>query len=203
MAGLLAIIPLVFTLWVIRLIITLMGNWAVGPATYLVGDMLGFDPLPFWFPIVVLFIGVLIVLLVMLLIGWIITTVVGRALIAGFEAILKSFPVIGGLYHNAKVIVDAVSSGSKGAFRQVVLVEFPHQGMWSLGFLTGTLDPRFQHLLGDEEHINLFVPTTPNPTSGFFVMVPRADVIVVDITVEDAFKLIASVGIIQEGNGRD
>lgn len=139
--------------------------------------------------------GLVFVVLLLTLIGWLTAGILGRGWILLTEGILNRMPVVRGLYGALKEIVEAVLGKKSKAFRKVVLVEYPRKGMWSLGFLTGDTQGETQRLL-QGQMLNIFIPTTPNPTSGFLIFVPREDTHILDMTVEEGFKKIMSAGII-------
>ena len=140
-------------------------------------------------------IGLIIVLIGLTLIGAMTAGIVGRMWLRLIERILARMPVIRGVYGAMKQIFETVLAHKSTAFRQVVLVEFPRRGMWALGFLTGVTEGEVQELTEDEV-INVFLPTTPNPTSGFLFFVPRRDVVVLSMSVEEGIKMVVSGGIV-------
>lgn len=139
--------------------------------------------------------GFVFVLVVLTLIGWLTAGFVGRIWLSLTESILTRMPVVRGLYGALKEIVEAMLGQKSKAFRKVVLVEYPRKDMWSLGFLTGETQGETQRVIASEL-LNVFIPTTPNPTSGYLVFVPREDTVIMDMTVEEGFKMIMSAGII-------
>lgn len=139
--------------------------------------------------------GVLIVVVSLTFIGSITAGFLGRLILRVNENLLARMPVIRSVYGAVKQILETVLAQQSAAFRQVVLVEYPRRGMWVLGFITGTTQGEVQNLTEDML-INIFVPTTPNPTSGFLIFVPREEVIVLDMPVEDGIKMVVSGGIV-------
>jgi len=130
-------------------------------------------------------------LLAVYLTGTLAQAVIGRRLIRAGETVLMRVPLASTIYSAAKQVMEAIATPTRSALRTVVLVEFPRRGAWSVGFMTGRLAE------GEEDSmLKVFVPTTPNPTTGFFVIVPQEDVVVTDLTVEEAFKMIISGGIV-------
>ncbi len=117
----------------------------------------------------------------------------GKLMISYFESLMRRIPIAGVIYRTVRQIVDTFSKQKKAVFQKVVLVEFPRKGLYSIGFLTGEAKGEVQERTG-ETLINIFVPTTPNPTSGFLVMVDESNVIFLDMSVGDAMKLIISGG---------
>jgi len=127
--------------------------------------------------------------------GILTTNIVGRKLVALTEGFLLRIPLVKNVYSASKQLFDAITLPGKEAFRQVVMLEYPRSGVYALGFITATRAKGFQDLVG-EPTVNVFVPTAPNPTSGFFLVVPEKSVIPVPISVEEALKLIVSGGLI-------
>ena len=140
-------------------------------------------------------IGLLLALVGLTLIGALTAGIIGRAVNQLFEAILNRLPVIRSLYAAIKQIMETVLANKSAAFRECVLIEYPRRGIWTLGFITGKTRGEVQDLTA-EEVINVFVPTTPNPTSGFLLFVPEKDVIRLRMPIEDGLKLVVSGGIV-------
>jgi uncharacterized membrane protein len=139
--------------------------------------------------------GALLTLLIVFLTGLLTANFIGQHLVRWWEALLHRIPVVRTVYQSVKQISDTVFSPSGQAFRQALLVQYPRQGSWTIGFLTGTPGGEIAAHLG-HDMISLYVPTTPNPTSGFFLMVPKRDVIELDMSVEDALKYLISMGVV-------
>ncbi|MEX0696155.1 MAG: DUF502 domain-containing protein [Dongiaceae bacterium] len=140
-------------------------------------------------------IGLIVVLVGLTLIGAMTAGFVGRMWLRLSERILARMPVVRSVYSAVKQIFETVLAHKSTAFRQVVLVEFPRRGMWALGFHTGVTEGEVQELTEDEV-INVFLPTTPNPTSGFLFFVPRRDVVILSMSVEEGIKMVVSGGIV-------
>ncbi len=140
------------------------------------------------------FISTIIVLLIITGIGIVSKFFLGRTLISIFETLINKVPFAGLIYRTVKQIVDTFSEQNKAIFQSVVLVEFPRKGVFSVGFVTSTVKGEIQQYGDDNELLNVFVPTTPNPTSGFLMMVPKRDLIYLEMSVGDAMKLIISGG---------
>jgi len=119
----------------------------------------------------------------------------GRTLLKTGERLVNRMPVVRTIYGALKQVLETVLSQSSNSFRQAVLVEYPRRGIWTMAFVTGDTEGEVAERL-DDEMINIYVPTTPNPTSGFLLMVPRRDLIFLDMPVEDAAKYIISIGVI-------
>ncbi len=184
-AGLLIWLPIVVTILVLRFLIGLVDNTLLLlPEAWQPEELLGFR-LPG--------LGLLLTALVLLVTGMVMTNLFGRSMVRLGEQILSRIPVVRAIYSASKQLTETLFSGSGKSFRKVVLVRYPHPGAWTLAFLTGDglaeANARTGHDL-----VNIFVPTTPNPTSGFFLMVPRPDVIELSMPVDVGIKLILSAG---------
>jgi uncharacterized membrane protein len=142
-------------------------------------------------------IGLVVVLIAFTLVGWITAGLAGRTLVRLGEGIVARMPVIRGVYSALKQVFETLFTQSSNSFRQVVLIEFPRRGSWSLGFVTGVTAGEVGRRLSDgRELINVFIPTTPNPTSGFLMFVPREELHFLDMSVEDGLKMLVSVGLV-------
>ncbi|ACA59663.1 DUF502 domain-containing protein [Candidatus Desulforudis audaxviator] len=139
--------------------------------------------------------GFLITLVVVFLAGLLATNLVGRKLIEFWEAILLRIPLANWIYKVVRQIVNSVSRQDQRVFREVVLVEFPRRESWVVGFVVGEADPHIFGKVG-EDPVKLFMPTVPNPTSGYLLVVPRKDTVPLPISVEDGFKMVLSAGIV-------
>ena len=182
-SGILIMIPLVITI----LIIQLLFDWTAGKITPFIAQFFG-ESLeePY-----VSLISIVVIIVIVYSAGTLATVMLGRKLISGFEAIVLKIPIIKNIYGASKQVVDAISLSDRAAFKSVVLVQFPHPGMLAIGFLTGTiLDSE------GEQFYKVFIPTTPNPTTGFFEIVKPANVMITEMPIEDAFKTLMSGGII-------
>lgn len=138
-------------------------------------------------------VGFLITVALIVLVGFISTSILGNKLVDFWEKIVLKTPILGKMYGTVKKIVNSFLSPDRSSFKQAVLVEFPREGAYSIGFIT---NDNFSHI--DEENYCLFVPTTPNPTSGFFIIVPQEKVKLLDIPVEKAFELLISAGMVSD-----
>ncbi len=192
--GLLIWVPLMITLWVLDLLVSTMDQTLLLlPQEFRTENWLGFH---------VPGMGVVMTLLIVFLTGAFATNLLGARLVHFWHEILHRIPVVNSIYSSVKQISDTLFSPSGQAFRKALLVQWPSPGMWTIAFLTGVPggDVR-NHLKGD--YVSVYVPTTPNPTGGYFVMVPRDNVIELDMTVDDALKYIISMGVaVPNGNGR-
>jgi len=185
--GLLILVPLAITLWVIHSVIGVMDqSLLLLPEEWRPEALLGMH---------VPGVGTILTLLIILVTGILARNYIGNSVLAVWEAILNRIPIVNSIYSSVKQVSDTLFSSDGNAFRTAVLVEYPRKGSWTIAFVTGTPSPVVQkHLQG--EHVNIYVPTTPNPTSGFFLMVPKADVIELDISVDVALKHIVSMGVV-------
>jgi len=187
-AGILVTAPISITFYLAWLLIGVIDGMVAGliPARY--------NPetyLPFTVP----GIGLLMVLLFLILVGMFAAGVAGKLLVRLGEGIVNRMPVIRSVYNALKQIFETVLANQSSAFREVVLVEYPRRGIWSIGFITGTTVGEVQNLTADEV-VNVFLPTTPNPTSGYLLIVPRSDLVTLSMTVEDGIKMVVSGGIV-------
>lgn len=185
--GLLIWIPLAITFMVLAWIInSLDAILLLLPQHIQPRGMIGFD---------VPGLGVVASLLIVLLTGLVAANVLGQKLVQLWEALLARIPVVKSIYYSVKQVSDTLFSSSGQAFRKALLVQYPRQGAWTIAFLTGQPGgDAARHLAGD--YVSVYVPTTPNPTSGFFLMMPRADVIELDMSVDEALKYIISMGVV-------
>jgi uncharacterized membrane protein len=140
-------------------------------------------------------VGLLIAVLFLVVAGWLATNILGRFFIQVSEYILVRMPIISSIYSAVKQIFEMVMGSKSNAFRETVMLQYPRPGIWSIGFITGQTQGEVQRLT-DNDVLNVFVPTTPNPTSGFLLFVPRKDLVFMEMSVEDAMKLIISVGML-------
>ena len=139
--------------------------------------------------------GIILMLLVVLITGVIVSNFLGRKLVALWERILNKIPGFRNVYNVLKKVSDTVFNSSTESFRKAFLIQYPSKGIWVIAFQSGDYKGEAESIIG-EEMINLFVPTTPNPTSGFFVMMPKKDVFELNMTVEEAFKIVISAGVV-------
>jgi uncharacterized membrane protein len=191
--GLLIWIPLVITIWVLKLIVdTLDQSLLLLPPQWRTESFLGFH---------VPGLGVILTLVIVFVTGVLATNLLGARLVHLWNEILHRIPVVNSIYSSVKQISDTLFSSSGQAFRKALLVQWPREGMWTIAFLTGVPGGDVvRHLPGD--YVSVYVPTTPNPTGGYFVMAPRKDVIELDMSVDAALKYIISMGVVAPGAGR-
>jgi len=155
-----------------------------------------------WYPdIAIPGLGLLVVFVGLILIGAMTAGLVGRLLVRASERILNNMPVVRSLYSAIKQILETVLAQRATAFRQVVLVEYPRRHIWAVGFVSGPTKGEVQRKL-DQELVNVFLPTTPNPTSGFLLFVPKEDVRVLEMSIEEGIKLVVSGGIVTPEKGK-
>jgi uncharacterized membrane protein len=145
--------------------------------------------------------GVVIVVVLLTMIGFLTRNFLGRALLSYGERLVDRMPVVRSIYGALKQIFDAVIQQSSSSFSEVVLVEYPRRGIWAIGFVTSRTKGEIQNLTEDDV-VNIFLPTTPNPTSGFLLFVPRRDIVTLHMTVEEGIKLVISGGLVTPGDPR-
>ncbi len=189
-AGLIIIAPLGVTIFVVNLMLTKIGEpMSNAFFQFLDQDIRSMPGIPLLLNVA----SILAVVIVITLLGFLSRYFVGRIFINLGERIIDTLPFINTIYKSVKQIVDTFSKQQKAIFQKVVLTEYPRKGVYVLGFLTSEARGEVQHKTGAEV-VNIFVPTTPNPTSGFLLMVPRDEVIEMEMTVADGMKLIVSGG---------
>lgn len=190
MAGLLATAPIGLTVWLVLAIV----DWIDATVKPLL-------PQEWWpsqylpFGVEIPGIGLVVALLGITLIGALTAGYVGRRLMLTYEGLLARMPVVRGVYGFLKQVLEMVVHGQQGSFRQVVLFEYPRKGTWAIGFITGVTKGEIQTLT-DDEVVNVFLPTTPNPTSGYLLFVPRGDLILLSMSVEEGIKMVVSGGMV-------
>ena len=140
--------------------------------------------------------GVLLTLAILLVVGAIASNFVGKRLLGWGDALVRRIPVVRSIYTSVKQVSDTVFSESGNAFRTAVLVQWPREGMWTIAFVTGAPGGEVQEYLGDDSFVAVYVPTTPNPTGGYFVMLRRSDCIELQMSVDAALKYIVSMGVV-------
>ena len=182
--------PLVITLWVLNLIVSTMDqSLALLPERWHPHTFLGRD---------VPGLGMLLTVVVIFLTGLLTRNFLGQRLLRIWEGIVARIPIVRSIYSSVKQVSDTLFSPGGKAFRKALLVQYPRAGAWTIAFQTGTpADEVTEHVGGDM--ISVYVPTTPNPTSGFFLMLPRADVIELAMSVDEALKYVVSMGVVAPG----
>lgn len=188
LAGILVTAPISITIYV---------TW--GFLKFLDNKITPFIPFEFnpntYLPVEIPGLGLIIAIVFFILIGWVTRNFLGRLIISTSEYILERVPVINTIYGAIKQIFETVMASQSDAFKEVVMFEYPRKGIWVMGFVTGQTKGEVQALT-DTEVVNVFLPTTPNPTSGFLLFVPRKDLTVMQMSVEEGIKMIVSGGII-------
>ncbi len=183
-AGLLVWVPLGLTFIVLKLLIALIDN--IVPNAYKIAYL---------FNINIPGTGVLLVIIIVFVTGLLTSNYLGSKMLNYWNKLLNKIPIVRIIYNAIKQISDTVLSNSGNSFKKVVLVEYPRKGLWTIAFLTGNYHGEAEKIIGDTI-INVYIPTTPNPTSGFFIMLPKKDVKELQMSVDDALKLIISGGIV-------
>lgn len=183
--GLLVLTPIVVTFWVMSTLVSFLDqSLLLLPEEWRPQKLLGFSMVG---------LGALLTLGVVFLTGVIATNFFGQQIIKIWEEILSRVPVVKSIYSSVKQVSDTIFSDSSNSFRQALLIEFPRKGSWTVAFLTGEPGGDVaNHLKGD--YVSVYVPTTPNPTGGYFLMMPKSDVVPLDMTVDQALKYIISMG---------
>ena len=185
--GLLIWVPLAITAWVLSLIVRSMDqSLLLLPEAIHPEHLLGM-----YIP----GLGALLTLMVVFLTGLVTTNIVGQKLVRFWEGVLARIPVVKSIYYSVKQVSDTLFSGSGVAFRKVLLVRYPHPEAWAVAFQTGHPARDVADML-PEEHVGVFIPTTPSPVNGFFFFVRRKDVIELDMNVDEALKYIVSMGVV-------
>lgn len=187
-AGLLVWAPLVITVLVVKFLVDVLdGTVMLLPADLRPENLLGFR---------IPGLGVVLTIVILLVTGMVVANLVGRTLVNLGERILARIPLVRTIYHAVKQVMETVFSDSGKSFRSVVMIEYPRKGIWTLAFLTGRPGADELESRTGRELSHIFVPTTPNPTSGFFLAIPSEDVIVLDMSVDDGLRLIMSGGVV-------
>ena len=193
MAGLLVWVPLGVTLLIVTFLVDMMDQTLLLlPESIQPENLLGFR---------IPGLGLVLTAVIVLVTGMVVTNLFGKQLFIIGERILQRIPLVRSIYASVKQVTESMFSSGK-SFRKVVLVEYPRQGMWSLAFQTGTGASEITSKTG-QEIVSIFIPTTPNPTSGFFLMIPRGDVIELDMSVDQGLKLLLSVGVVVPDSKKD
>lgn len=208
LAGLVVVVPIVLTLWLIWAFIGWIDSWVLPfvPAAYhpdsLIDRFFGDSA---WFKAIfgenvhvnIRGVGVVVFLLFTVLVGWIAKGLIGRSLLSWGEGLVERMPIVRSLYSGIKQISETIFAQSETKFDKACLVEYPRKGIWAIAFIStnakGEIDTRIPV---DEQIVSVFLPTTPNPTSGFLLFVPRHSVIELEMSVEDAAKLVISAGLV-------
>ena len=199
--GLIVAVPVILSLWVAWYVYSRLTGWGLTLADSL-GLMSGLPP--FWRTQIIRVLALVVVLAALFFIGVLTKITLGRKAIEKAQALLLKVPLVHFLYSTCKQIGDTIMSSKKGSmFQQVVLFEYPRKGCWAIGFLTNENTPENSETarrLDKGNLISVFMPTTPNPTSGFLMLIPREECIMLDMSVSDAMRLIVSCGAILPGS---
>ena len=194
-AGLLVWLPLAVTIWVLHAALGLLDGVFGFLLSDLAGDVAGGGPAAARIAAPIPGLGVLVMLAGLLLTGVFATNFVGQWSLRQGAWALRRIPIVKSIYSSVKQVSDTLFSSSGNAFREAVLVQYPREGSWTIAFVTGRPGGETARYLHDD-YLSLYVPTTPNPTSGFFLMVRRVDVIELEMSVDEALKYIISMGVV-------
>ncbi len=191
LAGLLVLVPLAVTVWLLNWIIgTLDQTLQILPGNWHPDKLLGVHIPGF---------GVLLALTIVLSIGAIASNFFGRKLVSWWDALLSRIPIVRSIYSSVKQVSDTLFSENGNAFRKALLVQWPREGVWTIAFQTGMPGGDVvNHLQGD--YLSVYVPTTPNPTGGYFIMLPKADCIELKMSVDEALTYVISMGVVVPGS---
>ena len=191
LAGLLVLVPLIITVWVLNWIVgTLDQTLQILPANWQPDLLLGIHIPGF---------GVVLALLIVLVIGAVASNFMGRRLVSWWDALLGRIPIVRSIYSSVKQVSDTLFSENGNAFRKALLVQWPRPGVWTIAFQTGTPGGDVLNHLPDD-YLSVYVPTTPNPTGGYFVMLKRSDCIELAMTVDEALTYVISMGVVAPGS---
>ena len=190
LSGLLVIVPLAITLAVL--------NWIIGTLDQTLW-LLPEEWQKYLSEHKVRGLGVLLTLAILLTVGAVASNFVGKRLLGWGDAVVRRIPVVRSIYSSVKQVSDTLFSENGNAFRTAVLVQWPREGVWTIAFVTGTPGQEVVDQLGGGEYLGVYVPTTPNPTGGYFVMLKRSDCIELRMSVDDALKYIVSMGVVVPG----
>jgi uncharacterized membrane protein len=190
LTGLIVIVPISVTIWLVWTVVGWIDGWVLPliphrfrPEQYIGINLRG--------------VGVIIFLLFTVIVGWLAKGLIGRSLLSWAEGLVDRMPIVRSVYNGLKQIAETVFAQTETTFDKACLVEYPRPGIWAIAFVStyakGEIDRRIPR---DKQIVSVFLPTTPNPTSGFLLFVPRSDIIELDMTVEDAAKLIISAGLV-------
>ena len=199
--GLLVAVPIVLSLWVAWYLYSRLTGWGLTLADSM--ELMSELP-PIWRTQIIRVLALIIVLAVLFFLGVLTKITLGRKVIEKAQALLLKLPLVNFIYSTCKQIGDTIMSSKSGnMFQQVVLFEYPRKGCWAIGFMTNENTPENSEAarrLGNGDLISVFMPTTPNPTSGFLMLIPREECIMLDMSVSDAMRLIVSCGAILPGS---
>lgn len=186
-AGVLVWLPILATLWIVSFIVSLMDSIVLWiPSAYRPEGLLGFR-LPGF--------GIVVALVVVLVTGLLVTNLIGRRLVQYWDGIIRRIPLVRSVHGGVKSFAESVFSQSN-SFRKVVMIQYPRAGAWSIGFITADNVVEVAEKTGGIPHACVYIPTTPNPTSGFIVMVPAAEVVELEMSVDAAMRMIITCGVV-------
>lgn len=186
--GLLVVVPAVITAWVLEWVISALDQTLlILPSAWHPDRLLGFHVPGF---------GVLLALAILLSVGAVASNFLGRKLVDWWNNLLHRIPIVRSIYSGVKQVSDTVFSENGNAFRTAVLVQWPHAGMWTIAFVTGTPRGDTANHLPPQDYLSVYVPTTPNPTGGYFVLVKASDCVELRMSVDEALKYIVSMGVV-------
>jgi len=190
-SGLLFWLPILATVVVIKFIFDILNNTlALIPHRYQPDVLLGFH---------IPGIGIIIPLLVIAITGLLVANFLGKKLVNLWDSLVVRIPLVRTVYTSVKQVLDTLFSPGGRSFRKVLLVEYPREGLWTIAFQTGDATSEVTKAVNDGDMVSIYVPTTPNPTSGFLLMVSRSKIIELDMPVEQALKFVISLGVVQPG----
>jgi uncharacterized membrane protein len=190
LTGLVVIVPIAVTIWLVWTVIGWIDGWVIPliPTAYRPEEYIGIN---------LRGVGVIIFLIFTVIVGWLAKGLIGRSLISWAEGLVDRMPVVRSVYNGLKQIAETVFAQTETSFDKACLIQYPRPGLWAIAFISTNAKGELARKIGAErEIVSVFMPTTPNPTSGFLLYVPRADVIELDMSVEDAAKLIISAGLV-------
>lgn len=196
LAGLVVIAPIGLTIWLIWSVVGWIDSWVLPfvPAVYLPERYIGIN---------LRGVGVVFFLIFTVLVGWVGKGIMGRSLLRWGEHLVDRMPVVRSIYNGLKQIAETVFAQSETSFDRACLVEYPRKGIWAIAFVSSSAKGEIAaNIPVDDQKVSVFLPTTPNPTSGFLLFVPKQDIIELDMSVEDAAKLVISAGLVYP-NGKD
>lgn len=194
-SGLLVWLPILITVFALRFLLGLLdGLYSNIPARF------HFD---YIFGVNIPGLEIIVLILIVLITGVFAANYFGKKLVKFGDFIIGKIPLVRTIYLGVKQILDTIFSSKGKAFRNVMLVEYPRKGLWTIAFQTSEASKTFRDGIGDEDIVTLFLPTTPNPTSGFLLMAPRKDIIDLDISVDQAMKFVISLGVVQPTSDPD
>jgi len=188
--GLVVVAPIGMTLWLIWTITGKIDSWVLPfiPTTFTPKPYIGID---------LRGLGVIVFLIFTVIVGWLTKGIMGRSLLNWGEDLVDRMPVVRSIYNGLKQLAETVFAQSETSFDKVCLIEYPRKGIWAIAFISTTTKGEVnQKIPVDEQMISVFLPTTPNPTSGFLLFLPQSDLIELDMTVGDAMKLVISAGLV-------